>query len=403
MTTRKLFLHIGTEKTASTSIQEFVYANRQNLQDNGIGLCDGMDAPNNQKLVAYFQTHIDDYLKDHRVLDQATKDAFFDGFLDNVRSEIETRLHQTPSLLITSEHFHSRLRDTQSIVQLSEFLSPLFDQITVICYMREQSALATSFYSTMIKAGATVQYGTYLNHIQADDHYYNYDIFLDKWRVAFGAENMVVRLFDPLHLKNGNILYDILHQIDSGLDPNALEQPQKKANLSLGPIGLEMGRKLNTIYPRYNQDGTQNHLRWELMKALSQSRLGTAGKLQNPMAQTLYQMFAPSNRKVAQDYFGQDGDLFPPVPAPDATTATFQTDEDLAQALSEFLQDTFGSVIRHRVLKQSHGVQLRETAERLMDISAPPDAIEQILMIAQIINPGGPIIKKRLEEIRRRM
>ena len=41
------FLHIGVEKTGTTSIQKFLYLNRALLNQNGYQLTDSLSKPNN--------------------------------------------------------------------------------------------------------------------------------------------------------------------------------------------------------------------------------------------------------------------------------------------------------------------------------------------------------------------
>lgn len=400
MTLKKLIMHIGIEKTATTSIQDFVYLNRQELSERGITLCDSLGIPNNQKLVACFQNHVDDYLMDHGIVDLKAKEEFFHGFLETFRNEIEKKIPEGGTILITSELFHSRLRDQESIDKLRDFLTSVFDEITIVCYLREQSSLASSFYSTRIKAGSTDSLEDFVNGISAENHYYNYKIFLDKWSRAFGADNLAIRIFDRSKLRNSNIFDDFLGTIKSNLDTRGLRELPRQSNETLGSVGIEIGRKINSIYPRYNENGSVNHFRWELMNCLSGSRLGAAGAIWNPKAQEIYDMFCASNAEVARNYLALDTPLFGRPPKRMEERRVFDNDQKLIDMISEFFESLFGTVVQDRVLPREQGMRLRSATDRLLQLPAILSAAEEILQVAQVINPEGQLIRERLETLK---
>ena len=56
-------LHIGTEKTATTLLQEWLYANKAELSSQGIFLSAIAKEGNNRKLVSWCQSQVDDWLR----------------------------------------------------------------------------------------------------------------------------------------------------------------------------------------------------------------------------------------------------------------------------------------------------------------------------------------------------
>ena len=54
----KLILHIGMEKTGTTSLQQWLFQNKILLSNNGFGISEILGEGNNRKLPSYF---IDDY------------------------------------------------------------------------------------------------------------------------------------------------------------------------------------------------------------------------------------------------------------------------------------------------------------------------------------------------------
>ena len=60
----------------------------------------------------------------------------------------------------------------------------------------------------------------------------------------------------------------------------------------------------------------------------------------------------------------------------------------------------FGEVIGERVLDRARGSKLREISDILLERDFPLGRVEQLLDIAVHINPGGPLIQERLEQVR---
>lgn len=399
---RRLVLHIGTEKTGTTSIQEFIYKNRKLLRRRGIHLSDVLGTPNNQKLVAYFQEHIDDFLKDHRVSSAEEKAAFFAGFLDSFREEVDKHVRPGQTLCVTSELFHSRIREPSSVIGLQNYLASMFDDIKILCYIREQSSLATSFYSTTVKAGNAGGFEHFLHSVQPSDHYYNYEIFLEKWRAAFGLHAMRVRVFDKEQLYEGNILKDVLLELNEGIDFSEFAFDIPEGNRSLGNVGIEIARIINRQYPRYREDGSINHLRWELINVLSRSELGGIGKLVNERAGEIYDSFADSNLRVAETYLGLATNPFNRPGAHHASTEETNPDPEFLKALYDFVEVIFRQVIADRVMERRHAIQLRETAEMAFKSrDLPLWRIAHLLEVAQQIKPDGTWIRRSVENVRK--
>ena len=89
-------------------------------------------------------------------------------------------------MLITSEHFHSRLVDEASVRKLAKFLSGLFREVEVICYLREQSAVRKSLYSTNLKGRGTQPYASFGADEDENSTYYNYYNLVTRWSNVFG-------------------------------------------------------------------------------------------------------------------------------------------------------------------------------------------------------------------------
>ena len=72
-----LALHIGTEKTGTTLLQEWLYHNLDALGSQGYFLSTKIGKPCNRDIVAYFRSAPDDFWNQPRFQSKADKDRFF--------------------------------------------------------------------------------------------------------------------------------------------------------------------------------------------------------------------------------------------------------------------------------------------------------------------------------------
>lgn len=92
--TKKLplvILHIGTEKTGTTTLQEFVDKNRQEFANQKLGTLKGFGRANNRDFVVYFQKSLDDWAKHKMISSEEEKSQYFSDFQSRFEKEIGIR------------------------------------------------------------------------------------------------------------------------------------------------------------------------------------------------------------------------------------------------------------------------------------------------------------------------
>ena len=69
----KAIIHIGTEKTGTTTIQEFLHLNRSKLANQGVAYLQSPGLRNNRKLVTYCMKNnkVDNHVKNLAILSDA--------------------------------------------------------------------------------------------------------------------------------------------------------------------------------------------------------------------------------------------------------------------------------------------------------------------------------------------
>src|SRR5690606_33929949 len=147
----KIFLHIGIEKTGTTTIQDFLTANEKTLRQRGTGISRSLGSANNLLLAAYAMRH-DRFNSVHvrRNLDVPDDRLVFEKRIaeDFVR-EVNDLPSQVQTLVLSNEHCHSNLIHSQEVEKLRELLGRVSEDITVIVYLRRQIDVCVSHYSTL--------------------------------------------------------------------------------------------------------------------------------------------------------------------------------------------------------------------------------------------------------------
>lgn len=187
----RLFLHIGTHKTGTTSIQRFCTANRDELAEVGLlypalGL-GGYPAHYAHHRLAHATAGRDDVMEIEHVT----------HFLDLVRSEVRPG----QSVLISAEpYYRHRIRNAngnQSVREYVELVGQLYEgfAVTVLVMLRRQDLLLEAFYAEHVMATPyTEDIATFHRSRQ---RLLDYRRRLANWADVFGAANIWIRPFEP--------------------------------------------------------------------------------------------------------------------------------------------------------------------------------------------------------------
>jgi hypothetical protein len=183
----KAIIHIGTEKTGSTSIQHFLYNNRTPLNENGFHFIQSPGKLNNRKLPAYCidLNKEDEFFSLQGIKTKEQKLAFNEKFLNDFKLEMNSLPASVHTVIFSSEHFHSRVNSLGEIKVLKNLLECYFQSFQIICYVRNQALVCESLYTTAIRAGHTYSFPEFLTLCDANDIYYNYNKMLLNWKHIF--------------------------------------------------------------------------------------------------------------------------------------------------------------------------------------------------------------------------
>lgn len=228
---RTAILHIGTEKTGTTTLQHTLARSAEALgrkQKPGQG---GFHYP----MLGAGNAHAALVARAKMRGNEADLPALagrhpgesrpaFDARIDDELAR-EVAAHPDATFIFSSEHASSRLNHPPCLRQLKAVLDRHFDDIRISIYLRRWDRMALSAYSTFVRNG--------LSNLSPFQHfrgtsYLDYAGILARWSGVFGVDRMHVAIFERGELAGGSIVSDFAARF--GLP--ALEE-RRDANIAL--------------------------------------------------------------------------------------------------------------------------------------------------------------------------
>jgi hypothetical protein len=303
---QRLVIHIGIEKTGTTSLQEYLYLNEAVLASCGIGLLHSVGKPNNRLLARYA-----DPRDKHKIPPAWGSEALPDGvswrevLLRRVQEEIRALPLSTHTVVVSSEHLHSRLRSEDDVRCLAELFDGLFERVDVVVYLRRQDRLAVSLYSTALRVGWAT--GDVLPKLDPQhSHYYNFAKFLDRWARVFGEDRMTVRVFDRARFVDGDLYADFLHACrwPELREKMTVPPPQNEALSAVGAAALLALNRALASFIDAGELHVGQQLRCAMAESLTQRYPGGGATITRAEAEAFLAGFESSNLEVCQRWFG---------------------------------------------------------------------------------------------------
>ena len=292
-------IHIGTEKTGTSSIQQFLSNNRGKLLKDGIlypkvtGLMGGSQW--GFVIAADTSAYQSDIGKRLKLASEQEAQRYVVGLKKALAEELAKNRH-VHTIMVSCEHFHSRLRTPNVIERLKAFFEQWCDTFEIIVYFRRQDRVALSHYSTKLKSGnpnpSVFPDGTNPN----ESYYYDYQRIYENWCEIFESSVVSVGLYDEVRKLDGGLLADFCRR--GRIELNGKQLP-KRVNSALNARGIQLLLELNRTWPK-KQGKPVGVTRAGLASVIARENSGKCAIASRREAETFYQRFAETNAELAK-------------------------------------------------------------------------------------------------------
>lgn len=325
---RTIIVHIGRNKTGTSSLQRSLADARQRL----IGL--GFDYPRPGINHHYLANHLS-----RRKRRRLPSEKIADADVQAGKLEAAIAASDAETILLSSEAFQTcppRL--------LAEWIGEGVE-VKIVIYLREQLDWLSSFYQQAVKARLV----TATLDVFAERYDPDYVAVLAPWERVFGRENVVVRVYDRARLVDGDVVADFLSVI--GVGPGEVPTLEGDANPSIGGPLLEAKRRLNGL----GLDEERLRLATLVpLRRLAEAEPALRAKPTAPAAfvEAFRARYVESNAAVAARYFG-GAPLFklrPYAPGAAFSEADVETVLDRLVALTADIDAGTAATIRERLV-----------------------------------------------------
>lgn len=307
----KAIVHIGSPKAGSTSIQEFLFVNRDALAVQGFRYHRDIEERSSQleyPLAAMARQGQLLWGEAQRItynattLDEQTKSS--ESHARNLLTY--RRKWKEPVALFSSEHILPWLKSPDTIASLDRMFRDAFTDVRYVVYFRSPLDTVTSQYSERLKRGETsAPFSEFV-----DQRLDGLNIFgpANRWLKTVGKDRFDVRLLDEGFLKGGDLIDDYCHAC--GIDPTGLVRPLRQ-NEALSAPAAECMRILNGRIPKFDPDGADNPLRYELVETLVELSADSPKQvLRREQRKKVREATAASNERLRKVFFPEVKKLF---------------------------------------------------------------------------------------------
>lgn len=305
---KTLYIHIGTSKTGTTTIQTYCGINREQLKSKGVLF----------PIMPYHYDRITENRNGHFLYAN-----IYENGVRNKEKEKQVLKQELDYIVDCFKDYDNVLLSEESIwwatatrrkglwKYLQEHSQQNNYQVKIIVYLRRQDQFMMSRYNQILKTdtgGGTQRFYEYFKDMNGKYKcVMNYRQRLDYMAKFFPKENIVVKRFDRSYFYNGDLNADFLHILGVEIDDTFAELP-KDENLGISVQSGELKRVLNrlgTMTFAENQKLLQMLNECEELLPKREVSIMTTEHIEKFMKK-----FIDDNESIAVDYIGDGKPMF---------------------------------------------------------------------------------------------
>lgn len=209
-----LYLHIGTSKTGSTSIQHFL--TQTPLERFGLGQIACFGLGNAWKLAAASGTrNAERYWVEHR---KRMSKAEFDRNRQEIWDQLSRELASADSRdFVASTEFLYRhcYGEPRALEVLRDRLLAGFGDVRIILYLRDQRDYLRSFYAQTVvgHTRSAMDFDSFISRTRRSRELWDYRTGVRLWAQVFGAERLTVIPFDRANFIGHDLIRDFVARL----------------------------------------------------------------------------------------------------------------------------------------------------------------------------------------------
>jgi len=286
-----IYLHIGFHKTGTSAIQQFLFANDAALRARGYLLPVAGRAGESHAFLANGLKNANAHIPTDRL------------YADLAGELTESGCH---SAILSSECFLEEIPPARLVARLA----PL-GAVKVVVYLRRQDHWLQSLYNEVIRDASRRFTGGILSMREVRRGTADYSAVLAKWEATFGAENIIVRVYEREQMPGG-LLPDFMRAVSLGMEGFVEPSACQGCNAGLPEslvIALRSLNQIAMVRPLYRKlvDALED------MAPEIRERTGARGYSFVSLAERreLLVRFDAGNARIARELLGrEDGRLF---------------------------------------------------------------------------------------------
>lgn len=210
-------IHIGSEKTGSTSLQNFLMISRSMLKDRGILYPSSLHSSSNTSQWPLALAASLSYADFADLLSAEGIDNFSQthSFAKNIPRLLKHEIMESSAsrMIVSSEHLSSRIHSKHEVYRVREILEYAgVRRSTIIFYLRHPLLVAASQVSTIVKSGYYVDFSSDILVTLMSQ--YRPDHIIKIWSDVFEPSNICVRVYLKDTRSNWDIIDDFLSYYD---------------------------------------------------------------------------------------------------------------------------------------------------------------------------------------------
>ncbi len=309
----KIILHVGTEKTGSTSIQNMLKGSYDVLLESGVLFPKSIGLPCNINLTA---CALEDK-PNHpiRGLLGLQEGGVYSKYVSETKRALREEIKRTsPSVIIISdEHINAHLSTVESLLLYKSICEEYGDIESVIIYLRQQDEFRLSIFSEAVKAGnlTKIDLEDLLPVFDVIPYRLNYLSVLDNLSEAFGKNLIIPRIYDREKFPGRDICADFLNVTGIELTLEGLEEREKNKT-----VDAKIIRHLALISSSLKGFNTPwaEKLRQKIIQICEKIFTGPGPILQKEAHMRFLDQFEKQNKILSDKYFrtgNSKGALFP--------------------------------------------------------------------------------------------